>query len=51
MSRLSERLARLERKQKPATEFQTIRADGLVMICRAGKAIIALPDNGRDCHA
>lgn len=51
MSRLAERLARLERKQKPAEAFHTIRAKGLVMICRAGKAIIALPDNGRDCYA
>ena len=49
--RLSERLARLERWQKPAAEFQHIRADGMMMICRAGKSIIALPDNGRDCHA
>lgn len=48
MTRLSERLARLERRQKPASEFQHVRNDGQVMICRAGKVIIALPDNGRD---
>lgn len=49
--RLSERLARLERRRKPAAEFQHVRNDGWVIIARAGKAIIALPDNGRDCHA
>ena len=48
---LSERLSRLERRSKPAAEFRHLRADGLVMICRAGKAIVALPDNGRDAHA
>jgi len=48
MNRLSERLARLERRQKPASEFQHVRDDGWSIICRAGKAIVALPDNGRD---
>ena len=48
---LSERLSRLERRSKPAAEFQHVRANGLVLICRAGKAIIVMADNGRDCHA
>lgn len=37
---------------KPRATFQTVHAEGMVMICRAGKVIAALPDNGRgDCHA
>lgn len=48
---LSERLSRLERRSKPAAEFQHVRVDGWAIIARAGKAIIALPDNGRDTHA
>jgi hypothetical protein len=51
MKRLHCRLAKLERRHKPVDQFQHVHADGLVMICRAGKVIFALPDNGRDCHA
>lgn len=46
-----QRLARLEQRRKPAAEFHHLRLDGWAVIARAGKVIVALPDNGRDCHA
>lgn len=51
MSNHRQRLARLERQQLPVAQFQHVRCDGWAIIARAGKAIVALPDNGRDCHA
>jgi len=51
MVNLSQRVARLEQRRKPTTEFQHVRADGWAIIARGGRAIVALPDNGRDAHA
>lgn len=48
---IKRRLAALER-QRPIDAVNTYRADGWVLLARQGKAIFALPDNGRgDCHA
>lgn len=51
MSNHRQRLARLERQQQPIDQFQHLQIDGWAIIAHAGKAIVALPDNGRDCHA
>lgn len=45
------RIAKLERQRKPSAHFQHVRCNGWAIIARAGKAIVALPDNGRDDHA
>ncbi|WP_313393573.1 hypothetical protein [Sphingobium yanoikuyae] len=51
MANLNQRLSRLEQRRKPDAEFEHVRTEEWVIIARAGKAIIALPDNGRDQHA
>lgn len=53
MSTIRRRLDKLEARQLPDRSFEHVRLDnGLIAICRNGKAIIAMPDNGRgDCHA
>ncbi len=51
MSSHRQRLARLERRQQHAAPFQHTQHDGWAIIARAGKAIVALLDNGRWCHA
>jgi hypothetical protein len=48
MSNQRQRLAKLERERQPAIRFHHVRCDGWAIIARAGKAIVALPDNGRD---
>lgn len=48
---LGRRLAVLERQRKPSAEFEHVRCDGWAIIARAGKAVVAIPDNGRDHHA
>lgn len=49
MTRLADRLDRMERRATTgAASFQHVHADGWVKLCRGGKVIFALPDNGRD---
>lgn len=48
MTRLSERLGRLQRRLKPAASSQHIRIGGMIAICCGGAAIVALPCNGRN---
>jgi hypothetical protein len=45
---MTERLARLQRRLKPAAASQHIRIEGMIAICHGGAAIVALPDNGRN---
>lgn len=51
MANLNQRLSRLEQRRKPDAEYHHVRTEGWAIIARAGKAILALPDNGRDSHA
>lgn len=51
MSNQRLRIAKLERQRKPAAQFQHVRCNGWAIVAHAGKAIVAIPDNGRDHHA
>lgn len=51
MSNHRQRLAKLERRQRPGDQFRHVHCDGWTIIARAGKAIVALPENGRERHA
>jgi hypothetical protein len=48
MSTIRRRIDKLEARQTPERGFEHVRLDnGWIAICRNGKAIIAMPDNGR----